>query len=121
MGLFDETVAKLAEAEADLAEARKHITNLEKALDNSRKLNMMHIRRLFSETPEARINPDKPYGTRGAIGDLNALSKDDEEQLFQMHENESWIDPDATPEPPPRPTIGARIRDVAALFRKRTA
>lgn len=111
VSLFDETVRKLAKAEADLAEASKRIAALEKALANSRAVNAQAIKRAFADGPAAR-----PVMAAAHARDLNSLTKAEEDELFRMHENESWIDPDAAPEPPPRPTLGKRIREAARLL-----
>jgi hypothetical protein len=66
VSLFDETVARLAKAEAALAEANKRIANLETALANSRAVNALAIKKKFMDDPVEQHAPEPAWtGARG--------------------------------------------------------
>lgn len=70
VSLFDETVQRAAKAEAALAEAERRIASLEKALDNSRKVNALAIKKHLSPGPPDQSAPMDRNGFRilGARG-----------------------------------------------------
>lgn len=81
MGLFNKTIGKVAELEAELAAAHERIRNLEialkAALADKRKAMYRHGRPFESLTERLQRH------------DLNTLSESDVEQLFEHHAEEN--------------------------------
>jgi TolA-binding protein len=83
MSLFNQTVAKAASLEEQLAAANKRIADLEKALKNSRAVNAQMLKRFGREAVPVTQE------TRSMRATVNSLSADEVDELFRQNADQA--------------------------------